>query len=117
MRRFILLAILLISVLHQSVASASHGLGAHSGHDLAHAALHLEGEPHHHEADGSLHQDNSDESLSHLNAEAASNFPAVASTIVFVVPLNAPAAAAAFLAPAPPSATLETPKRPPRLPA
>lgn len=118
MRKLLLTAILLISVLHQSVfAMSSQALSGHVGTDLAHAVLHGNDEPHHHHDDGTPHQDSSDESFEHLQAEAASNLPGLASALSFVAPPVSPAAAVAFLPASPPAPILESLRRPPRLPA
>ncbi len=117
MRNFFLIAVLLSSVLFQSVAWAHQLVKVHAGSDLAHAKMHWDAEAHHHHEDGSLHQDDSDASLDHLNAEAASSLPGLASADLFALPTGAPVAAVAYLSSPPPSPTLESLRRPPRLPA
>ena len=117
MRNFFLIAVLLVSMLFQSVASAHQRVKVHAGSDLAHAMMHWDGEAHHHDEDGSLHQDDSDASLDHLNAEAATSLPGLTSADLFALPPVAPVAAIACMTSPPPSPTLEAPRRPPRLPA
>lgn len=117
MRSFLLIAVVLVSVLFQSIASAHQRLDVHAGNDLAHAMLHWDSEAHHHHEDGSLHHDDSDASLDHLNAEAAWSLAGLASADLFALPPVAPVAAIAFLNSAPPSPILEGLRRPPRLPA
>jgi hypothetical protein len=79
--------------------------------------MHWDAEAHHHHEDGSLHQDDSDASLDHLNSEAASSLPGLASAEFFAPPTVAPVVALAYLVAAPPTPILEGPRRPPRLPA
>ena len=117
MRNFLLIAVLLVSVLFQSIAWAQQLVKVHAGSDLAHAMMHWEGEAHHHHEDGSLHHDDSDASRDHLNAEAASSLQGIASADMLALGAVAPVAAISLMASPPPSPTLELPRRPPRLPA
>lgn len=85
-------------------------------HDGSHALAHMAGEGHHHHDDGSLHVDDSDESVQHLHADDCIHSPALLTATIAFEPF--PAAVATVpdgwgtsLAPPP---FLEGPRRPPR---
>jgi hypothetical protein len=66
MRRSAVLFVMLLAILWQSVAMARVGSTVNPLADLEHAALHWQGEAHHHLEDGSYHQDDSKESVQHV---------------------------------------------------
>lgn len=90
--------------------SAMAGLG-----DASHAALHADAVAHHHDVDGSVHEDQSPKSLQHVQHDCCSQFAGVLPQVSLQVP---PAGASASLVPAADaahaSAFLEGLRRPPR---
>jgi hypothetical protein len=114
MRRFVYLLLLLCLPLYGFAMQG--GLPqAHGGASLAHQVAHEEGiHHHHHEHDGSIHYDDSDESLAHVQEHSC------AQPITFSVPsLTVPAerqaiAAAPFSARPVPDPFLDGPRKPPR---
>lgn len=72
MRRSAALVAVLIAMLWQSVALARPGSTVNVLADLNHAAMHWQGEAHHHDDDGSLHMDDSPASTFHLLADHVS---------------------------------------------
>jgi len=66
MRRSAVLFLILFGMLWQSLALARVGSTVNVLADAAHAALHWQGENHHHHADGSYHLDDSKESVHHV---------------------------------------------------
>lgn len=68
MRHVTVIVMLLLALLSQALALPGAGAGAA---DPAHAALHWQGERHHHHDDGSQHVDDSAESDQHLVADQA----------------------------------------------
>ena len=118
MARQFFAAILLFTVLFRPFAGGGQGVELyHAGtENLAHATLHWEGDPHHHD-DGSsaYHQDDSEESLQHVLADAGTNATALLHT-EFPLPVSEqPASPAVTSDSAGPSLYLDGPKRPPRL--
>lgn len=73
MRKAPTVFVIILPLLWHTFAMAGAGLTVEHGEGIAHAVLHLENEPHHHHAIGSLHQDNSDESVRHVYAESGAN--------------------------------------------
>ncbi len=98
----------------QSVAWAGQGLIGHLTGGLAHAVLHLDREAHHHHDDGSFHEEQSEQSLRHLQAEGV---PGAVALVAGRVILPAGAAHVSVLPHASPEApppVLDGPTRPPR---
>ena len=80
MRRSAVLFVILFGMLWQSLALARVGSTVNVLADAGHAALHWQGESHHHHGDGSYHLDDSKESAQHvvtdhLNASLAMTTP------------------------------------------
>ena len=106
---------MLISMLAQAAMAGQlsmHGSAA----SLAHAALHWNAEAHHHHHDdGAFHQDGSDESIQHVQADGCLNAASLPARFhshgLAVVPS---AASDLDAGPAPPVPFLEGLKRPPR---
>jgi len=69
MRRSAVLFVILVAMLWQSTALARVGSTVNALSDLQHAALHWQGEDHHHHEDGSYHLDDSKESAQHMVAD------------------------------------------------
>lgn len=114
MRRSFLALLLVASVLFQSMASAGQGALAHAAEGLAHAVMHWEKTPHHHHDDGSAHEDESDQSSRHLQADNALGFVALPSFIA-AAPLAAFTPLALRLGISPiPAPVPDGPNRPPR---
>jgi len=104
------MALQFFAVVGESVAFDKNHAGA-----FAHTLMHWNDEGHHHHDDGSIHQDGSDESLQHLQADgiAGANgaltsrgFPDFARLLSLAPPADAPSARAGPF--------LEGLKRPPR---
>ena len=66
MNRPAIILVMLIALLWQSVAMARVGSTVNPLVDLEHATLHWQEKAHHHNADGSLHLDDSRESVQHV---------------------------------------------------
>lgn len=77
MRRAVVVLLVLMGMLWQSFAAAGQGTLMSSGEDLAHSVLHWQETGHHHDEDGTYHQDNSDESSQHLALDSALGAPAL----------------------------------------
>ena len=114
MRRPIVLLVMLFAMFWQSVALARMGSTVNALTDQGHAVLHWQEEGHHHHADGSLHQDDSKESVHHGVCDHLSVSLAVAapSSHEFPIPLfAAPNGVRESVVPEP---TLDGLLRPPR---
>jgi len=114
MRRFPVLFIVLIAMLWQSVAMASHGSTVNFLADREHAALHWQGKGHHHHDDGSLQVDDSNESAQHVITDHPSASLAVVVPSSHNLPALASAAPGGLHAPHVPKPTLDGLLRPPR---
>ena len=82
---------------------------------IDHAAMHLEGASHHHDEDGVAHQDDSQESIQHMLADAGPGTAALFLSLQPSLPfgrLPAPAVAIESVGPPP---YLDGLRRPPRL--
>lgn len=66
MRRSAVLLVMMFAMLWQSMALARPGSTVNVMADLEHAALHWQGEAHHHHEDGSFHLDDSPSSTFHV---------------------------------------------------
>jgi len=116
MRR-LLAVILLLSVFCQAFATARQTIVLDHGSvfQIGHAAMHFEGASHHHDEDGIAHQDDSQESIQHMLADAG---PGTAALFLLPQPslpfgrLSAPAVATESVGPPP---YLDGLRRPPRL--
>lgn len=107
----------MLSFFCQAFAAARQAVAFdHEGEFQAvHAEMHLEGSAHHHDEDGVMHQDNSQESIQHMLAEAG---PGTAALFHFPQPSlpidrsPLPSVTAELLSPSP---YLDGLRRPPRL--
>jgi hypothetical protein len=116
MRRTLLIAFLALSVLFQALASAAPGLGVNAAEGLAHAVLHWEKvSHHHHDGDGAVHEDDSDESSRHLLADIALNVVALPSSAQVAPPAAAAPRIASGSTREIPRPVLDGPPRPPRI--
>jgi hypothetical protein len=68
MRRTLVLFVVLFATLFQAVGMA-RGLGLNAYGDIAHAGLHWQERGHHHHHDGTIHQDESNDSVQHIIAD------------------------------------------------
>lgn len=73
--RHLLAVLLLLSILCQSFVSAGHesARGHPGGEAVDHAMMHWTGVAHHHDDRGSIHQDNSSDSIVHLLTDTGSS--------------------------------------------
>lgn len=117
MRRGLVLFLLVVSAFWQVIAVAGQATAFGNAEENAHALLHWQEESHHHLDDGSVVQDESDESLEHVVADGCVGAAAVWMTASFDL---APASATRHqmtdeaALPSPPP---DGPRRPPRLTA
>ncbi len=114
MRRTTVVFVMLIAMLWQSLTMASVGSTINALADQAHAALHLQGQGHHHHDDGSYHVDDSNESAQHVFSD---HVGAPAALLLASSQAFAPSAMAALEGrheTRVPSPTLDGPFRPPR---
>ena len=114
MRRIIYILLLLCLPVYgfamQGGLPHAYGLGS-----LAHEVEHDEGIQHHHEDDGSIHYDESDESFDHAQDHSSSQQPAGASLPTpAVVPEQLVSSLTVFMARAAPEPFLDGPRKPPR---
>jgi hypothetical protein len=115
MRKAPTIFLLVISLLWHTFAMTHVGLQYDHGDGAAHVALHLEKEPHHHHDDGTFHQDDSDESVQHVYADACASTAGFVPTHSPTIARDGCAVAGASAAPtAHDSPILEGPRRPPR---
>lgn len=82
--------------------------------DLQHAALHWQGEAHHHHEDGSYHLDDSKESVQHVVTDHLSVSLAMAAPSLHELPSLGSAAPGGLRATPVPNPTLDGLLRPPR---
>ena len=114
MRRSAVLLVMLFAMLWQSVALARVGSTVNALADMEHAALHWQGEGHHHHEDGSYHLDDSTASAQHVLGDHVSAVTALMAAVSNDAPLQgstAPGGLHEILAPNP---TLDGLLRPPR---
>lgn len=105
---------MLIAMLWQSVAMARIGSTVNALADLEHAALHWQGESHHHHEDGSYHLDDSNESMHHVVTDHLSASLAMAAPSSNDFPPLGSAAPRGLHETAVPNPTLDGLLRPPR---
>lgn len=113
-RKGLFLLFIAASLMFQSMASAGGGVIAHAGEGLAHAVLHWEKGPHHHHDDGSLHEEDSDQSRTHLIADCALCVAALIPSPATPVPPAVPARSRSSASPEVTPPVLDGPRRPPR---
>jgi hypothetical protein len=114
MWRAILVFVLAVSICFQGFALAGPVAARDLGGDSAHAVLHAEGVPHHHQHDGSIHKDQSKKSKQHVQDDHCAAVAFIPSS----APITPEAQPARDISHAQPhghdSAFLEGLKRPPR---
>lgn len=111
-----LAALLFVALLPwQSLAWAADTACEHGMHEASHVVTHWLGEAHHHHDDGSVHEDDSDESVWHLHADSHLNsvsvLPGEQTWLLSLPPSNGPPSLQSSLPQAP---FLEGLRRPPR---
>jgi len=116
MRR-LLAVILLLSLFCQAFAAARQTVVLdHAGaFEAVHAEMHMDGVSHHHDEHGVMHQDDSQESIQHMLADAGPGTAALLHFPQLSLPLDrspAPAVTAESVSPSP---HLDGLRRPPRL--
>ena len=116
MRRAILVFLLVASIGFQGIALAGQVV-AREGGDAAHALLHAEAVPHHHDDhDGSIHKDQSKKSKQHVQDDCCASVAGILPSAIRTVPLPQPAREPAAAQPrGHDSPFLEGLKRPPRV--
>ncbi|VWX62904.1 conserved exported hypothetical protein [Burkholderiales bacterium 8X] len=114
MRRSFVLVLLMISAFWQVIAMAGHSTAFSSTNEAAHALLHWHETNHHHGDDGTVTEDDSDESRQHVVADGCLGSLALSTTASFsFAPAGRfrPDSRIATVLPAPPPDGL---RRPPR---
>lgn len=115
MRRKFALALMLFSILWQSLAFGGQAAAFADVHEIEHMAMHSLGEAHHHHDDGSVVQDDSDESRQHVVADGGVSSPFLwAVTSFTLIPTDSARPAMMDERPLPPP-LLGGLRRPPRL--
>ena len=116
MRR-LLAVILLLSFFCQAFATARQvdAFGHEGVFQVVHAEMHLEGAAHHHDEHGVMHQDDSQESIQHMLAEAGPGTAALFNFHQLLLPLDCLPAPAVIAESVSPSPYLDGLRRPPRL--
>lgn len=114
MRRRAVVFFMLIAMIWQTVALARPGPAVDVFADREHAALHWQGDGHHHHGDGSYHLDDSNESVQHVLSDHGSGAagPSLSSSHGF--PSVSSAARHSLAVGLVPQPFLEGPIRPPR---
>ncbi|AKJ29447.1 hypothetical protein [Caldimonas brevitalea] len=114
-RRWLAVVLMVVLLPWHSAATAAEALWDEHGGELSHAVAHWIDEAHHHHDDGSLHQDDSQESRQHVQLDTQLNnapvLPAVATWIATPLADESPPLLAALV---PPEPFLEGLRRPPR---
>ena len=115
MRRKFALALMLLSILWQSLALGGQAEAFADAHEVAHMAMHSLSGAHHHHDDGSVVQDDSDESWEHVVADGGVSSPflqaATHFTLIPIYPARPPMMDERLL----PAPLLDGLRRPPRL--
>lgn len=106
---------MLFVMLWQSVSMARVGVTLNPQSDLAHLTLHLQGESHHHHADGSYHLDDSNESKHHMLTDHQGASMVMEASSAHGVPSLGAAAPGGLHDTVAPDPTLDGLLRPPRL--
>lgn len=111
---------LMLCMCWQALAYAGSAVVMADAEEVAHAAMHFEGEAHHHDDhdsldDGGIHQDDSLASAQHLMDEACVFAPALIPVVHLSLPSVQPDAPVATIAAAAPPPFLDGLERPPRL--
>ncbi|RYF32135.1 MAG: hypothetical protein EOO23_00095 [Comamonadaceae bacterium] len=116
MRR-LLAVILLLSFFCQAFATARQvvAFDHEGGFHVEHSEMHLEGAAHHHDEDGVMHQDNSQESIQHMLAEASPGTAALFHFPQLSLPADRSPTPAVNAESVSPSPYLDGLRRPPRL--
>lgn len=116
MRR-LLSVILLLSFFCQAFAASRQVVSFdHEGaFQVGHAEMHLEGAAHHHDENGVMHQDDSQESIQHILAEAGSGLAALFHSHLLSLRLDRSPTPAMIAESVCPSPYLDGLRRPPRL--
>ncbi len=117
MRRRIAIFLVLLSVFWQAFAIAGQATAFAEPEEIAHAALHWQSEGHHHDENGSVTQDDSDESLQHVAFDGCLSTSMVWQTASFSFAPNISAPPRIADEAAIPSPHLAGLRRPPRLTA
>ncbi len=115
MRRFIAFLLICLSLWQTALAAGlTQAVLAQDG-DLAHLALHWQAEGHHHDDDGSIHADDSHDSIQHVMADCSTHHLGfiVMLPVAALEPVSHHVAQAASHPPPPPY--LDGLRRPPRL--
>jgi hypothetical protein len=113
-KRLIVLLLVLLNVWQVASAAGLPQFWAAQGEALDHAAMHWQGEAHHHDSEGHIHADDSEESLQHMMADCCfHHFGVIAAPVLVTLePLPQHVAQAAQAVPPPPY--LDGLRRPPR---
>ena len=116
-KRLIVLLLVLLNVWQVASAAGLSQFWVTQNPALDHAAMHWQGEAHHHDSDGSVHVDDSQDSLQHMMADCCFHHfgVIVAPAIVALDPL--PQHVAQMAQSVPPAPYLDGLRRPPRLPS
>ena len=112
--RFIALLLVLMNVWQVASAAGLVQFWAEQRESLEHTVMHWQGEAHHHDSQGHIHADDSDESFEHMMADCCfHHFGVIAApAVVALEPLPQHVAQAAQAVPPPPY--LDGLRRPPR---
>ncbi len=114
MRRSAVLLVMLFAMLWQSMALARPGSTVNVMADFEHAALHWQGEGHHHHEDGSFHQDDSQASTFHVLSDHLTVTTALLPTSLHHLPPSDAARSGVLHDARVPDPFLDGPLRPPR---
>ncbi len=120
MRRRLTTFLLMLCMCWQALAYAGSAVVLADADEVAHAAMHFEGEAHHHDdddglEDGDIHQDDSLASALHLMDDACVFAPALIPVVHLPLPRLQPDMPVASTATAAPPPFLDGLERPPRL--
>lgn len=86
-RRFLTILLLLLLPLHSLAMQGGWSTAGHD-HTIAHEMEHAQGTSHHHEDDGTVHYDESDESAAHVSEHAACQLAFTLPSIGTIGPLT-----------------------------
>ncbi len=115
MRRFIAFLLICLSLWQTALAAGlTQAVLAQDG-DLAHLALHWQAEGHHHDDDGSIHADDSHDSIQHVMADCSMHHLGLIAVPAVTALEPAPQQVTQAASHLPPPPYLDGLRRPPRL--
>ena len=114
LKRCIALLLIAVSLFQAALATGLAQACLAQDSELAHLALHWQGEGHHHDDDGSIHTDDSPEAVQHAMADCSMHHPGLIVALPLATLDRAPQGVMVLAQPQPPSPDLDGLQRPPQ---